>query len=685
LEAAPQAAGLLGEDSSMLRGSWVALLTVIVSLLSTAAVWGQAPPAAPAVRFGAPNADQAVPAGPAPVAAGSERTDMTLEIRPAGQAAPEPALLEDLTPRAPAPRRSRYRTVPTALPELAPAGSPVTVAAPPDVALPLPRDAETPVVQVIPPALLSPDKIFLEMDAKNALLNKRLDELSKRYEELRKEVKKKEEHKEGASAASKEAKRDEPGKEARGYGRPARSRAEPMYKIGWFWWRDDTKEITGRQPYYPDMAPYEHEVGEGLAFGDGLQWNSQDKYFRLIFHNLSQLDLREPIQQGQPLHGGFIIPRQRWYFEGKVGDYADFVTSINRGYGTLDLLDSYVDYSVNREYLKFRVGRFKMPSQYEYIDIAEADLIGPERSLFVANFAANRQLGAMAHGYLFDRRIHYYTAMSNGPRRSFEDFNSDFDYFLYVDYMPFTNNEDSLLQNLHMVGTYNFGEERNPVGPSSVQTLNQDSASASALTVSPTILQFGTNTFENGPRQFWGQEMVYYYKSFGLLSSVQGGYQDYSVSKTGVGGLAGFQNANGQLLGVGSANRTHVPIHGWSLGGWYFITGEEITRRRFLVEPKSPFGFYNGGLHPGVIELFGRVANLELGNQIFTGGLVNKADWTNRATSTDIGFNWYINHYIKFTVDWQHTMLGDSVILNPTNGKRTRQYDMFLFRTQLFF
>jgi phosphate-selective porin OprO and OprP len=539
--------------------------------------------------------------------------------------------------------------------------------------------------QVIPPLVLTPEKMLKEIESRNAVLNQQLELLTKKYDELTKTLTKRlltlEEEQEQARIQRLEAR----GPKARGYGRPKRSTPQRMYQIGWFWWRDNSKEIAERQPYYPDMAPHEHEIAEGIMFGDGLQWNSQDKYFKLIFHNLTQLDFREPVQQGEPLHGGFIIPRQRWYFEGSVGDYADFVTSINRGYGTLDLLDSYVDYAVNREYLKFRVGRFKMPSQYEYIDIAEADLLGPERSLYVANYAANRQLGAMAHGYLLDRRIHYYLAVGNGPRRSFEDFNSGRDYFAYVDYRPFITNDESVLQNLHIVGTYNFGEERNPLSPNSVQTLNQDSVGGSALTVSPTILQFGKNVFENGPRQFWGQELVYYYRSFGLLSSVQGGYQDYSVSKTGLSGLSNFQGAGSNLLGVGAANRTHVPIEGWSVGGWWFITGEEITARRFLVEPVRPFGFYNARINPGAIELFSRVANLYLGSQIFSGGLVDPTLWTNRATSIDTGFNWYLNHYIKFTFDWQHTLLGDSVILNPNTGKRTHQYDMFLFRTQLFF
>ncbi|HZZ81451.1 MAG TPA: hypothetical protein VFE62_23315 [Gemmataceae bacterium] len=509
-------------------------------------------------------------------------------------------------------------------------------------------------------------------------IQKQLKDLTIKYQELRNSIKRNE-------AKLNNVDIQQEVRRARGFGRPKASRSQPMYHIGWFWWRDNSKEIDGRAPYHADMAPLEREIGPGVTFGDGVRWESEDQYFHLTFHNLTQLDLREPMQQGEPLHGGFVIPRQRWYFEGSVGDYADFVTSINRGYGSLDVLDSYVDFVVNREYLKFRVGRFKMPSQYEYWEFAEADLLGPERSLFVANYAANRQLGAMAHGYLFEKQLHYALAVGNGPRRSFEDFNGALDVFGYADYMPFVRDSDSPLQNLHIVGTYSYGDERNPPAPTSLQTLNQLSTGSASLTVSPTILQFGSNVFENGPRQFWGQELVYYYKSFGFLTSVQGGYQTYSNSPTGVGGLNGFASSSGQLLGATANSRVQVPIYGWSVGGWWFITGEEITRRRFLVEPREPFGFHSGGINPGAIELFGRVANLQTGNQVFSGGLVNAADWTNRATAIDVGVNWYLNHFVKFTLDYQHTFFADPVLLNDITGQRTRGIDMLMFRTQFYF
>ncbi len=490
--------------------------------------------------------------------------------------------------------------------------------------------------------------------------------------------------------------------------RPGATAQARMTRVGLFWFRDNSAEIAGRGPYTPDMPAHEHEIGEGTFLGgreNGVTWHSADDYFTLTFHNLSQLDLREPFQQGDPLHGGFIIPRQRWYFEGKVGDYANYVTSINRGYASFDVLDSYVDFIVNPEWLSFRVGRMKTPSMYEYISIDEANLIGPERSIYVQNFAGNRQLGAMAHGRLFDRRFEYYVGAFNGQRRSFEDYNSSRDFYSYLDYRPFVQSGIDWLTGLHMVGCYNGGEERQPLSPIALRTMNQLSNSNAAAFVSPTILEFNNAVFENGPRQFWSYETVYYYKSWGFLSGLQGGYQDYSVlastSTTAPKGASSSaspaatavtspfastrQNANNEFLNVNSPFRTHVPIMGWSFQTWYFLTGEQITRRRYLVEPRNPYGYYDGSVHPGAIELFAKVSDMQLGSSIFRGGIVNQALWTNRAFAPEVGFNWYLNHFVKFTFDYQHVFLGNPVVLDQATNKFTKDYDLFLFRTQLFF
>ena len=83
----------------------------------------------------------------------------------------------------------------------------------------------------------------------------------------------------------------------------------------------------------------------------------------------------------------------------------------------------------------------KTPYLYEYFSISEGDLIAPERSIFAGNMALNRQMGMMFLGNLFDDRVSYATGVYNGPRRSFQDFNSAKDLIGTVTARPWLNSE----------------------------------------------------------------------------------------------------------------------------------------------------------------------------------------------------------------------------------------------------
>jgi phosphate-selective porin OprO/OprP len=443
-----------------------------------------------------------------------------------------------------------------------------------------------------------------------------------------------------------------------------------------------------RGPYVPDMRPL--AIGAEVHFREGLEVRTADNFFTLEFHNLSQLDYREFSQPGDALHDNFIIPRQRWYFQGDVTPYATYYTVINRGYGSLDILDSWVDFSLipkYKEQFQIRAGRMKTPFTYEYIKISESDLIAPERSVFVGNFADNREEGVMVHGRLFDGIMEYYTGVFNGQRRSFQDFNNSKDVLSFFLFRPFLNTDIGWLKHLNIGGSIGGGNERNPTQPPALTTANDQSPSSSAavVNVSPTFLIFNPKAFENGIRMQWSGDVAYYYKSFTMLAGYQGGFQDYSLQRSGTAtSTAVFGDfASGAFVGIGSTKRTRVPLTGWSVAATYFLTGEQISRRVYLTEPIRPFGYYNGRLNPGAIEVYSRIANLQLGDQVFTGGIADPRFWANRATVIDTGINWYWNHYVRMYFDWQHSMFNQPVFLSET--KSSKHQDLFWIRTQVFF
>jgi phosphate-selective porin OprO/OprP len=439
-----------------------------------------------------------------------------------------------------------------------------------------------------------------------------------------------------------------------------------------------------RTEYRPDMPPVEYEGG--LSFRDGLEFRTKDGFFSVVFHNLTQLDLRLFDPTGDPLHNSFEIPRQRWYFQGNVTPNATFYTVINRGYGSLDVLDSWVDYAFAPEYkeqLQFRIGRMKTPYTYEYIKVSESDLIAPERSLFVGNLAPNRQLGVMAHGRLFDRELEYYLGVFNGPRRSFEDHNNDKDVFAFLNWRPFLHTGPDWLKQLNLSGSVNWGDEHDPAQPFALRTANDQSTSAGAVNTSPTFFVFKNNVFEDGSRMQWSGDVAYYYKSFTMLSGVQGGFANYALSGTPLASAEEFRLGTQAFAGVVGTRRTHVPMSGGSVALTYFLTGEQITRRVYLVEPIRPFGYYNGRLNPGAFEVYSRYSQLELGSSVFTAGLADPGAFSRRCDTIDTGVNWYLNHYVRFYFDWQHNMFNTPVLIS--NGVSTKHEELFWFRTQLFF
>ncbi|HEX3659693.1 MAG TPA: porin [Pirellulales bacterium] len=430
---------------------------------------------------------------------------------------------------------------------------------------------------------------------------------------------------------------------------------------------------------YPRNLPKDAKAKDRKVeaeFGDGLTVKSSDGYFSLTFHNLTQADGRFFQPTGNPLTDNFLVPRQRWYVLGNVSPNIRYYTVINRGYGSIDLLDAFIDMNfgaVDPEKLQIRVGRMKTPYTYEYIKISETDLVAPERSVFVGNLAGNRQMGAMAHGDLLEKRFEYALGIFDGPRRSFQDYNAAKDFFSYINIKPFRKWECSPLQQLNVGGSFNCGDELNPLQPTTLRTANDQTPSAEANSVSPSFLQFGPNVFEDGWRMQWSGDLTWYYKSFMLMTGYQGGFQTYGNSATALN--SGFTNAT-------SATQTRVPLSGWNITTSYFLTGEQVTRRVFLVEPRSEFRSVRKR-GTGAIELFSRFANIHLGNAVFTNGIVNQAAWSNNANVTDIGVNWYPNHYTKLTFDWQYSDFGKPVQWGA--NQMSSFCNLYWLRAQIFF
>jgi phosphate-selective porin OprO/OprP len=436
-----------------------------------------------------------------------------------------------------------------------------------------------------------------------------------------------------------------------------------------------------------------------VEFGEGLELSSDDGEFKLQFHNLTQAEFRNFVPtpgSNSILHSQFFIPRQRWYFTGNVSKNIEYYTVINRGYGSLDLLDAFISFRFDPR-LRLRVGRMKTPYLYEYYQIAEGDLIAPERSLYAGNFADNRQNGAMFLGELFENRMGYAIGAFNGQRRSFNDTNSAKDLFIFLNSRPFLKPEDGagvrgaegtggrtrpnqaimasdgeprepgLLEYLNLGSSFNIGYENGVPQPAYLTTANDQTVNTNLNTVdslSPTFFVFNSNTVENGMRAQWSAHAAWYYKSLMVLAEYGAGYGGYSLA--------------------GKPYSTSLPYSGYNVTATYFLTGERLTRRVNVVKPRHDFKFRNGKITgPGAIEVYGRFAELALSEKAFSSGFADPNLWSNQAQTLDLGLNWYLNFYTKIYLDWQHSMFGTPVLAGPGQYRSTQ--NLLWLRFQIFF
>ena len=459
----------------------------------------------------------------------------------------------------------------------------------------------------------------------------------------------------------------------------------------------DAQGTEGRTFVREAASSSKNKSAARVEFDEGIEFSSTDDEFKLNFHNLTQAEYRAfPSQDQGTLKDQFFIPRQRWYFNGQATKNVEFYTVINRGYGSLDLLDAFMTVNISQSLsnrtadeigsgaqgtggrttvdrargtdprVRFRIGRMKTPYLYEYFSISEGDLIAPERSLYAANLAGNRQVGAMLLGDIVEDRVGYAFGLFNGPRRSFQDFNSDKDLFLYLNTRPFLQSERfSALKYFNIGGDVNGGFENNPTQPTFFTTASDQTTSTTAQSLSPTFLQYRNNVTEQGRRLQYGAHIAYFRNSLMLLAEYGGGTVSY--------GLAGKP---GTVTGV--------PVNGWMIQASYFLTGEKLTRRVNVVRPLHDFGFHDGKFTWGAFEVHGRISELDLGQQVFTHGFADPNLWANRAGATDIGMNWYLNYYTKVYFDWQHAFYGNPVTTG-VSGRFMSTTDLYWLRFQLFF
>ncbi|MBX3413753.1 MAG: hypothetical protein KF708_13765 [Pirellulales bacterium] len=422
--------------------------------------------------------------------------------------------------------------------------------------------------------------------------------------------------------------------------------------------QDQPDDIRGDEP-----EPPPGETTTDSSFGEGFKWTTSDGEYDLVIHNETQLDLRAYEQaHSDPVNQyGFYISRMRLYFNGSLTAPIEYSVSINKGLGNLDLLDAYFNFNYDERF-QFRVGRFRVPFTYDWYTLSNQFLPTPERSVFAINYGYNRNWGVMLHGELGGNRAEYAVALANGPRNQYFDYNASKDLLAYLNWRPFADSEClPALQYWNIGGSMTYGLQNQAPRPVDFRTSLNATESEGAVQAAPSFLELNSGVVERGPRNLAELHTAYFYRSLTFMGAYDWGYNSYAL---------------------GGAPSIEVPTHGYHVQASYFLTGEQITRRSF-IDPIEPFDLRPGRCGHGAFELQARYDEFVVGDEIFSGGLADGNEWTNRVQTIDAGLNWYLNKFTKIYFDWQHAHFAQPIPYRP--GGVQRESDLFWTRFQIYY
>ncbi|WP_337173985.1 porin [Paludisphaera sp.] len=402
-------------------------------------------------------------------------------------------------------------------------------------------------------------------------------------------------------------------------------------------------------------------------FGPGFQFQTPDEEFLLQVHVQSQIEARvwgDP-NGGAPFRDGFYLPRQRIFFNGRITRPIEYVFSLNRGFGELNILETFLNFHPDDRF-QVRFGRYFTPLGYDQFAVRNLWLPTPERSLFTTNLGTNRQVGLMGWGFLFDKRLDYAAGVFTGPRNSFEDVNNAKDFMGYLNARPFQASERfPALRNWNVGGSVSHGRQDQPAVPLAfrVGATAPTNAPQADLAAAP-FLRLNRDVMERGPRLLGSVHSAYFNKGLSVIGEWNYGHAGYASP----------------VLGTSA----DVPISGFYVTGAYFLTGEHVDRRA-MVAPLRPVTAAGDDRRRGIgaWELVGRYSRLSLGRQIFDAGLADPEVWSSGAATYEAGLNWYWNEHLKVYMFWLRGDFDDPVRYGALDSRDG--VDMFWMRFQLYY
>jgi phosphate-selective porin OprO/OprP len=376
-------------------------------------------------------------------------------------------------------------------------------------------------------------------------------------------------------------------------------------------------------------------AGEATAGRSGFALQSDDGNFLLRFQGLIQVDGRFYTGSGDntqnytsavdasgqaPTVSQFLLRRVRPILSGTLYHDIDFLFQPDFGQNTAAVYDAYLDVKPET-YANLRVGKFKLPLGLERLQ-TDSYLIFAERGL-TADLVPQRDTGLEVYGGFFGNALTYQAAFTNGTADGAftpdSDANNGKVGTARVFAQPFKNSNVDSLKNLGLGLAGGYSDDGTAL-PTFKTAAGQEQ-----------FFSYNSGVSFDGEQSHLNPEANYYYGPLGV-------YGEYVQS-----------NQVAQL----SAGKplTRLSNDAWQVGTSWVLTGENASYTG--VTPKKNFDLQAGTW--GAWEVAARFQQIQVDPQTFSLGFANAQTSASRATGYTLGFNWYLNKFVKFVTDYEET------------------------------
>jgi phosphate-selective porin OprO and OprP len=395
------------------------------------------------------------------------------------------------------------------------------------------------------------------------------------------------------------------------------------------------------------------------GWDNGFFLRSADDQFQLRITGQIQIDDRE-YQNNRDTTDmpTFLIRRARLGIEANVAQYYEFRFMPDFGNGTTRIQDSYLNLHYWDEW-QFEAGKFKQPFSLEQL-IQDRYVPTIERSL-IDQLGPQRDVGAMIHGQrLFNDILDYGLSLYGGVQNGDSDNDRNREGAARIAVRPLRNFGIEAVSGMQLGVAGTIGEDDGVLSPNILRT-----------PASVPWFVYADKVRPDGLRQRLSPEFAWIYGPAALAAQY---YWESDV-----------------LLApaVGKAPAADVTLNarGGYVMGLLLVTGEQRTSLSQAIEPLTPFDPVGGIFGIGAIELVGRVSRLEMStdNAASFDRLVVLSRTAPHATELTLGFNWYLNRFVRFQFNWEYARFANPIRLgDPATGNLDHQ-NSFLTRFQIVF